>query len=208
MLVIWKGQTLSMIKTIKKILNIRWYLKRKYKTNVFRKNSVCGKDTTFGYMASCMNQTGIKTAIQIGNYCDIHAIISVQGKGKIHIGDYTTIRGNSTVGGVELISIGSHVIISNNVHIYDNNNHPTSPRVRWEMCENGFYGSIWNWTESESKPVIIEDNVWIGERSTILKGVTIGHGSIIACDSVVTRDVPAYSIAAGNPANVVKQLNG
>ena len=54
--------------------------------------------------------------------------------------------------------------------------------------------------------MVIEDNVWIGERSTILKGVHIGKGSIIGCDSVVTKNIPAYSIAVGNPAIVVKVI--
>jgi len=75
------------------------------------------------------------------------------------------------------------------------------------MCASGnFYSDDWNWNKSESSPIIIEDNVWIGERSTILKGVKIGRGSIIASNSVVTKNVPAYTIVAGNPAVVVKHL--
>lgn len=74
------------------------------------------------------------------------------------------------------------------------------------MCESGFYSALWNWSNSNAADVIIEDNVWIGERSTVLKGVTIGCGSIVACDSIVTKDVPPYTIVAGNPAKVVKKL--
>ena len=55
-----------------------------------------------------------------------------------------------------------------------------------------------------SKPVIIGDNVWIGYRAMILKGVTIGDNSVVAANSVVTKDVPANSIVAGNPAKVIK----
>lgn len=53
--------------------------------------------------------------------------------------------------------------------------------------------------------VTIGDNVWIGDKATILPGVTIGDGAVIAANSVVTKDVPAYSVAAGNPARVIKQ---
>ncbi|MBR0310679.1 MAG: hypothetical protein IJQ97_07320 [Paludibacteraceae bacterium] len=55
--------------------------------------------------------------------------------------------------------------------------------------------------------VVIDDNVWIGEKSSILPGVHIGRGAIVAANSVVTHDVPAYSVVAGVPAKVIKQLN-
>lgn len=55
------------------------------------------------------------------------------------------------------------------------------------------------------KPIVIEKNVWIGTKSVILKGVTIGEGAIVAAGSVVTKDVPAHSLVAGNPARVIKE---
>ena len=70
----------------------------------------------------------------------------------------------------------------------------------------GFHTDAWRWTHSDSKPITIEDNVWIGENAVILKGVQIGRGSIIACNAVVTKDVPPYTIAAGNPARIVKDI--
>ena len=57
-----------------------------------------------------------------------------------------------------------------------------------------------------SAPIRIEDKVWIGMDALILKGVTIGEGSVVAARSVVTKDVPPYSLVAGNPARVVKSL--
>jgi maltose O-acetyltransferase len=58
----------------------------------------------------------------------------------------------------------------------------------------------------QSKPILIEDDVWIGFNSAVLKGVTIGKGSIVAACSVVTKDVPEFVIVAGNPAKVVKEI--
>ena len=54
-------------------------------------------------------------------------------------------------------------------------------------------------------PVIIGNDVWIGEKATILPGVTIGNGAVVAANTVVTKDVPAYSVVAGNPARIIKQ---
>ena len=56
-------------------------------------------------------------------------------------------------------------------------------------------------------PVIIGENVWIGDKATILGGVTIGNGAVIAANSVVTKDVPPYSVVGGIPAKVIKSNN-
>lgn len=56
-------------------------------------------------------------------------------------------------------------------------------------------------------PVIIGNNVWIGDKATILPNVTIGDGAVIAANAVVTKDVPAYCVAAGNPAKIIKKAN-
>ena len=58
----------------------------------------------------------------------------------------------------------------------------------------------------ERKRIVINDNVWIGERTTILKGVVIGKGAVVGCNSVVTHDVPERCVVAGNPAKIVKML--
>ncbi|MBR4155847.1 MAG: hypothetical protein IKU01_03975 [Bacteroidales bacterium] len=60
------------------------------------------------------------------------------------------------------------------------------------------------WIHSDNKPIVLGENVWVGENVRICKGVTIGDNAVIAACSVVTKDVPANSIAAGNPAKIVK----
>ena len=178
--------------------------KKLKKRKRFDKNSIHPKSLSVGSSSNCTSEN--KQNIVIGENCEIMGSLYSQANGKITIGNYSEIRHSSFVGSVDEITIGNYVIISNNVKIYDNNHHPTSPAVRKQMCIDGFYGDAWNWTNSEHAPVIIEDNVWIGEYVTILKGVRIGEGSVIGCNSVVTKDVPPYSIAAGNPARVVKKL--
>lgn len=180
-------------------------IKRLYKLSRFRKNAVLGERFSTSASGNCIS--ACRDNVVIGNDCEINAVLSTNGGGHITIGDHTTIRGG-LVGAVDSVTIGSCVIISNSVHIYDNNNHPTDPDARMEMSLSGFYGPLWDWGRSDHAPVVIEDNVWIGERVTILKGVTIGRGGVIGCDSVVTKDVPPYCIAAGNPARIVKRLKG
>ncbi|MNN74185.1 putative acetyltransferase [compost metagenome] len=63
-----------------------------------------------------------------------------------------------------------------------------------------------NWECVKHAPITIGDNVWIGFQAAILKGVTVGEGAIIAAKAVVTKDVPAWSVVAGNPARVVKEI--
>ena len=130
----------------------------------------------------------------------------ITANGSIEIADHFYLGPNSFIGSEKSIRIGSCVIISNDVRIYDNNNHPTSPKAREKMSREGFSNDNWAWHHAASAPVVIEDNVWIGQYCAILKGVTIGKGSIVATRAVVTKDVPPYTIVAGNPAKVVKRL--
>lgn len=194
---------------------IKWmykkYLKLK-KRNMFENNSKIDDSTFIDYTAFCINETKIKNTIEIGSKSCIRGKIYLQNSEKkitpyIKIGKNFYLGGNSVIGAVERIVIGDNVIIAGETRIFDNNNHPTSPKKRKEMsmCGN-FFGELWKWNKSEHSPVFIEDNVWIGEYCSILKGVTIGKGSIIGCRSVVTKSIPPYSIAAGNPARVVKRL--
>lgn len=192
---------MSIVRTIRML---PLFLKKKYKERKFKRVADLGPDVVIHSIANI--RCDKDSRVEIKGHNDLLCSILAIGGGSVEIGKYTTIRGYSVIGAVKRIYIGDHVIISNNVHIYDNNNHPTSPKTRIEMCESGFYSSLWEWTKSDAAEVIIEDNVWIGERSTVLKGVTIGKGSIVGCDSVVTKDVPPYSIVAGNPARIVKYL--
>lgn len=112
------------------------------------------------------------------------------------------------------VVIGNHVTIAWGCTIYDHNSHSLDYRERRKDIEreivnlrNGanFIGDK-DWTTVKSAPIVIEDDVWIGMNAIVLKGVTIGRGAIVGAGSVVTKDVPAWTVVAGNPAVVVKQL--
>ncbi len=110
----------------------------------------------------------------------------------IKIGDYSLICPGVRLSAAENISIGDSCMIASNVYITDSDWH-------------GIYDR--SLPVGNTKPVIIDDNVWIGDSAIICKGVSIGKNSIIGAGSVVTQDVPENVIAAGNPARIVKELD-
>lgn len=97
----------------------------------------------------------------------------------------------------ESVSIGSHVMIGAGCLITDSNHHS----INWKQrCIEGD-------CNIKSAPIVIGDYVFVGAKSIILKGVTIGEKTVIAAGSVVVNDIPANCIAGGNPCKVIKYLN-
>jgi acetyltransferase-like isoleucine patch superfamily enzyme len=113
------------------------------------------------------------------------------GQGLI-VGDNSNIGPYAYIGCSGLISIGNNVMISPRVSIYAENHNFQNPDVI--MKDQGV----------TRQKVTIEDDCWIASNSIILAGVTVGKGSVIGAGSVVTKDVPAFSIVAGNPAKIIK----
>lgn len=189
---------------IKKIINKTVEMIR---LSAFRKGAIVGERLQVDVHSVCINRTGRRDAIRIGDHCCIRGRLAAIGDGQIRIGNNCYIGGGSLLGATESVVLGDCVMIAPDVRIMDNNNHPVEPHLREEMCRSGdYFGPLWNWDQAAHAPVIIGNNVWIGERSAILKGVQIGEGSVVACHSVVTKDVPPYTMVAGNPARVVKHL--
>lgn len=151
----------------------------------------------------------VDNSVNIGNNTYLDGLLYTRENGKISIGDHCSFRTNTFIGSLNSVIIGNHVFGADNVYICDNNNHPISPEKRLEMTFCPPNTDKWKWSNDlvVSSPIIIGDNVWLGRCSMILKGVTIGEGSIVAAGAVVTKSVPPYSIVAGNPAKVVKKIN-
>lgn len=112
---------------------------------------------------------------------------------QIIIGDNVGISG-STISASQSIVIGNNVLIGSGCVICDSDAHPIHPKDRNDS------------KKTKSIPIKIEDGVFIGARCLILKGVTIGKGSVIGAGSVVTHDVMPMSIYAGNPAKFIKKI--
>jgi acetyltransferase-like isoleucine patch superfamily enzyme len=110
-------------------------------------------------------------------------------KGKLIVGRNARLNGVH-IDARELVQIGENVRIAPYTIILDSDFHDTRD----------------HFSDGASSPVIIEHDVWIATRATILKGVTIGHGSVIAAGSVVTKSIPPKSVAGGVPARVIKKI--
>ena len=118
---------------------------------------------------------------------------------EIIIGNNVIFNTDVHIGCINKIIIGNDVLLASRIYIADHSHGKvikeelSTPPTERELFSKG--------------PVVIEDRVWIGEGVCVLAGVTIGKGSIIGANAVVTRSIPPNSVAAGIPAKVIKQLD-
>ena len=161
-------------------------------------------------IASIKNYSNDPSRVVIGASSSINGSILVMPQGgRVTIGDKTLLGPDSRVWSAVSITIGSYVMISHGVNIHDNNSHSTSWRERrreidvvypqLHLTDHAF--------DLKPKPVVIEDDVWIGFGSTVLKGVTIGRGAIVGANTQVMSDVEPFTVVAGNPMRVVRKLD-
>jgi len=138
--------------------------------------------------------------VQIGvvaspNYYSNYAYFEAREEiSEIYIGNNVAINNAFSVVAFSKVSIGNHVLIGINCAIIDTDGHDVAIDKR-------------NTGTPKTSDVHIHDNVFIGDNVTILKGVTIGENSVIGFGSVVTHDIPKNTIAAGNPAKVIRNLD-
>lgn len=144
--------------------------------------------------------------VRIGNGSLIAGTLVVEAPGsQIEIGNNVFIGGGALVDCLDQITIEDDVLISYQVLIMDSDNHSlrASERIgdlmRWRNQE-------YDWSHVNRAPVVIRSRAWIGARAIVTKGVIIGEGAVVATGAVVTKDVPPYTIVAGNPARVIREL--
>lgn len=137
--------------------------------------------------------------VYIGNHCVLETFTKSRNQvfhPEITIGDGTRLGDHCHLGAIKFIHIGKNVLTGRFVLVNDHSHGSTedlgkdiAPFERPLVCKGG---------------ITIGDNVWLGDKVSVLSGVTIGEGAIIGANSVVTKDVPAHSFAAGCPAKVIK----
>ena len=151
------------------------------------------------------NPQRVKDAIIIGNWTWIAGQLLVfSHAGRIRIGDYCYVGENAKIWSAEQVCIGDRVFLAHGVNVHDGDSHSRSAMERHQhFREMAMLGAATFNETVDTRAVHIEDDVWIGFHSTLLKGVTIGKGAIVGASTVVTRDVAPFTVVAGNPAVVI-----
>jgi acetyltransferase-like isoleucine patch superfamily enzyme len=133
----------------------------------------------------------------------IGTLIFERENASISIGKRVFISGSIIA--AQRVDIGDDVLVSWGTTIVDHNSHSTSFTLRSNDAVDWLEGKK-DWTHVKIAPVKISNKVWIGFNCIILKGVTIGEGAVVGAGSVVTKDVPQWTIVAGNPARVIREI--
>lgn len=182
-----------------------WLLKLRGIRSIRKNATLLGTKYMFGpHTRVGLTDGAKKENVIIEDDCWVFGQFQVQTNGKVLMKHRSKLGHNSCVKCIDYVEIGAYTTITDNVTIVDNNNHPVNPEFRKQMRLSDYYSEMRLWKHSVHAPVIIGENCWIGENSRICKGVTIGDNAVIAANSVVTKDVPANAVAAGNPAKIVK----
>lgn len=130
-------------------------------------------------------------AVVLGDHVAIRDAVFFAGNGHLVVGSNTVINERCIITSMERIEIGCNVMLAPGVYVLDVDHR--FDRREIPVSSQGY----------QIDPVVIEDDVWIGAGAVITRGLTIGKGAIIGANSVVTKDIPSYSIAAGVPARVI-----
>ena len=142
-----------------------------------------------------------RSAVIIGKDCIIEGYLATEKDGcRLWIGNNVFIGNQTVIDCSTSIEIADDVLISYRCLLTDTDGHSLKYSIRRHDLKKH------DWTTVNSAPVKISRGAWIGAHSIILKGVTIGEGAIVSAGSVVTKNVPSWTIVAGNPAYVIREL--
>ncbi len=166
------------------------------------------RSARFYFGAVVENMRRQREAVTVGAQCAIRGrLVTFPHGGEIRIGANSFVGQNSNIWSAASITIGERVMISHSVEIHDTNSHSLDAQLRHQhFLKIVSTGHPEDLPDVPAKPIVIEDDAWIGFRSIILKGVTIGRGAVVAAGATVTQDVEPWTVVAGSPAVVVKKL--
>lgn len=199
---------------------INWLLRRYVDYDELLKNyeankskslsSLCqlGAGSRFYAQAEVYNFLNDRSKIVIGDNTHIRGeLLTFAYGGLIEIGSDSYIGEGTRIWSGERIKIGNSVLIAHNCNLIDNDSHEIEAFERAEGFKNLIkHGHSKVQGNIASAPIFVGDFAWLSYNTSVLKGVRVGKGSIVAAGSVVTKDVPDWTIVAGNPAKVVREI--
>lgn len=157
----------------------------------------------------------LREATRVGAFTRIHGKPSVSNRGRLVIGEHVTVlsrvvpvellvfdNASLEIGDGTFINYGSSISATGSVSVGRN----CLLGMYTIILDNDFHGVTDRLARPAPRPVVLQDNVWLGHRTLVLPGVTVGRDSIVGSGSVVTRDIPSRSVAVGNPARVIRTL--
>lgn len=148
-----------------------------------------------------------KASIVVGRGCLVQGrLVAERDESRIELGDNVLVGPGTVLDCALSIIVEADVLISYECILADSDNHSLESELRTNDLANWMNG-FHDWSHSAMAPIRICRGAWIGARSIILKGITIGAGAAVGMGSVVTKDVPARTIVAGNPARVIRTID-
>lgn len=192
------------LRIVRRLLNGPSWLLRRVGERAKKRLCSTGPGVTL-FPSSRIHNGREPSAITIGPNSKIYGTLQVLGHGgRIEIGEFSFVSENTNIWSGCRVKIGDRVLISHGVNIHDTSSHSLSARERHlhfvEICTSGHPKDL---PDVKQQPIVIEDDAWIGFNSTILKGVTIGRGAVVGACSVVTKDVPPFTVVVGHPARPI-----
>ena len=164
-------------------------------------------DSTYSFACFHSQQPdGFTLGFASGNYLHSHFLVGE--KGRISVGKYVILEATNILAN-NSVSIGDHCMFSWGSYITDSwlNKHTDSLEARKDILKKLAQSKYRYLNIPHPKPVIIEDNVWVGFDAVILPGVTLGRGCVVGCKTIISENVPPYAVIVGAPAKIVKYLN-
>jgi acetyltransferase-like isoleucine patch superfamily enzyme len=177
-----------------------------HRTLQFRCAASCSRGFKASSRSNIFAHRAERQSIRFGAYARVDGTVEVYERGRLTVGSHFFL-GRSRIYCAHEMNIGNYVLISDNVSIMDSDLHPIQARHRRGIAEAWSAGAFPDvYVGIPGAAVSIADDVWIGFGASVLKGVTIGQGAIVGAGSLVNADVPPWTMVAGTPARVIREL--